>query len=190
MRIIAALFAVAGLLTFGTVAAAPESQSTEPLRAKAMRADDHTDRPLWTTTTQAPPKPAPEAAEAPAPNVEPPPLPLPDDWQSTFQRLSSTLPGTWAVADRGSWGATRLSTGEVYVSPDTPLWALPSVMLHEAAHVIQGRKWGGHKGATAKLAQFGGIEVVADCMALLMGATWIDYGCPAEGRHGALLTLE
>ncbi|SDI76910.1 hypothetical protein SAMN05444157_0070 [Frankineae bacterium MT45] len=103
------------------------------------------------------------------------------------------------VADKGAWGATNLSTGTVYIAPRAPVADLYSIVVHEYAHVIQGRLYGNMAGAIAGLRpQFGNagertIEYAADCVARLEGATWTDYtSCtnPAWRRAAqALLNL-
>ncbi|MEU7524349.1 hypothetical protein AB0A74_01285 [Saccharothrix sp. NPDC042600] len=139
--------------------------------------------------------PAPEQAPAeppPAPEYEAPPEPAPvepevDDWMAVFNEMAGSLPGYYLVEDKGMWGATQLSSGTVYIARRTPLVHLRSVMLHEAAHVLQGRRFGGYYEAQDALAAYGGIEVTADCKALEWGATWVHYGCTAAGREGASL---
>jgi hypothetical protein len=142
--------------------------------------------PVTTTTTVALPPPAPPTTTSrvvvPAPQ---PPRPQISEWQQVFNEMAASLPGTYYAMDLGAWGKANLNTGEVYIAPRTPLVNLRSVMWHEAAHVMQGALYGGRAGADAALAPYGGIEVVADCMALEMGASWINYGCTDAGKQGA-----
>jgi hypothetical protein len=110
-----------------------------------------------------------------------------DEWMATFTAMASILPGKYFVEDKGNWGMTELKSSSVYIAPGTPLVHLRSVMIHEAAHVLQGRAFGGYYAAQRALAPYGGIEVTADCKALAMGATWVNYGCTASGQIGASL---
>jgi hypothetical protein len=125
--------------------------------------------------------------------MEPTTLPAPlvppavSDWQAVFDRTAAELAGTFYAEDKGAWGATQLDTGEVWIAPRTPLSVLRSVMIHESAHVVQGRTFGGYFRAIETMAPYGGIEVTADCWALAHGATWTNYGCTSAGRRGAAL---
>lgn len=153
-----------------------------------------------TTEHDEPPPPEPEPPAQPEP-VEPdppqyesppepapaPPEPVEDEWMAVFEEMASSLPGYYSVEDKGMWGATELSSGAVYIARRTPLVYLRSVMVHEAAHVLQGRRFGGYYEAQDALAPYGGIEVTADCKALQWGATWVHYGCTAAGQEGAAL---
>jgi hypothetical protein len=110
-----------------------------------------------------------------------------DQWMDTYNYWSARLPGTWAIGDKGSWGAAVPDTGQVWIARRTPLYALQGVMLHESCHVRQGRAFGGYAGAKAALAPYGGVERTADACAKNMGATWIGYGVDAKAFEGARL---
>lgn len=110
-----------------------------------------------------------------------------DEWMDTYNYWSARLPGTWAIGDKGSWGAAVPDTGQVWIARRTPLYALKSVMLHESCHVRQGRVFGGYEAAKAALAPYGGVERTADACAKNMGATWIGYGVDAKAFEGARL---
>jgi hypothetical protein len=110
-----------------------------------------------------------------------------DAWMDTYNYWSTQLPGTWAIDDKGSWGAAVPDTGQVWIARRTPLYALKSVMLHESCHVRQGRVFGGYAAAKAALAPYGGVERTADACAKNMGATWIGYGVDAKAFEGARL---
>lgn len=129
----------------------------------------------------------PTSPQPQSPPAPPQPAPQVDEWMAVFNEMTSTLPGHYTVADMGRWGATDLNSGMVYIARRTPFTYLRSVMLHESAHVLQGRRFGGYQAAVAALAPYGGIEVTADCKALTLGATWINYGCTQAGRTGAAL---
>lgn len=127
---------------------------------------------------------------APAPQnrtQQPAPAPQGDAWLAAFNRYAGSLPGSYVVSDQGSWGATQLDTGQVYIARRTPLNLLYSVMVHESCHVRQGRAFGGYYGAVSALAPYGGIERTADACALNGGASWINYGVDAKARQGATL---
>lgn len=112
----------------------------------------------------------------------------PTSWgalNAAIARIPGYRPGAahWVVTARyGHWGATDLSTGTVYISPNAPVSRLDSIARHEWAHVIQGRVYG-HNAQAAFAAMnrvFGGsgltgAERSADCMARLLGASWTNY---------------
>jgi hypothetical protein len=120
-----------------------------------------------------------------------PVAPQTTDWESIFNTLKGSLPGNYIVADKGSWGATDLSSGTVYIAPRTPLKYLKSVMLHESLHVRQGYVYGNINAARAALSAFGGLEPVADCGARMLGATWTNYvtSCTDAMNHAARAIL-
>lgn len=127
-------------------------------------------------TTPATPPPAP----TPAPSVARPapasrPAPDTETWQSIYDQMSASLPGTWVVRAQGHWGQTNLSTGVVSIAPTTPANRLRDVMWHEAVHVRQHQVYGSYAATRAGLASYGGMEAVADCGAKLMGARWTGY---------------
>jgi hypothetical protein len=88
---------------------------------------------------------------------------------------------TWHVGDRGGWGLTYLNTGDIYIAPRTPADRLVDVVLHEYAHALTVRLYGGANGLIAaadRHFQQPGVpsyEIEADCMALVEGATWTWY---------------
>lgn len=87
----------------------------------------------------------------------------------------------WHVQDRGYWGATNLDTGDIYIAPRAPLDKLVSIVLHEYGHALAGYLYGGRLpaqiAADRYFHQFGerGLEIEADCMARVQGATWTWY---------------
>lgn len=102
---------------------------------------------------------------------------------AAIQRIPHYYPGIahWHVADRGAWGATQLDTGDIWIAPRTPLEDLYSVAVHEYGHAITGHLYGGfypaQNAADALFGQQGeyGLEVEADCMARVEGATFTNY---------------
>lgn len=112
-------------------------------------------------------------------------------WESVFNSMANKLPGNYVIQDRGSWGATDLSSGTVYIAPRTPLKYLDDVMLHESIHVRQGQVYGNIGSARSALANFGGLEAVADCGARMLGATWTNYvsSCTTSMNHAATAML-
>jgi hypothetical protein len=148
---------------------------------------NHRDATLPPTTTTTPPpvittelapvvdEPTYEALPAPAPVAAPEPAPAPQP----------TGCAGATIGEMGAWGVTNLNTGQIWISPRTPSQYVSSVCLHEQAHRRQGAAFGGYNGAVAAMAEYGGIEITADCWALARGATWINYGCTAAGRIGA-----
>ncbi|HET9140449.1 hypothetical protein [Actinophytocola sp.] len=132
--------------------------------------------------TQVPTVNAAPRVTSPAPVQEQPaaaPKPAAQSFAERLNAAVAAVPGagsaTWVVADKGSWGATDLSRGVVYIAPRTPANRLLDVVRHEWVHVAQGRIYGGIGAAKTALAHVGGIEVVADCGAKLQGARWTHY---------------
>jgi len=89
----------------------------------------------------------------------------------------------WVFERNGSWGASDGHT--VWIDPDLPSDKRFSVMVHEFSHVLQVRVYGSMDASVAGLSALigGGTtdvtanESTADCMALALGATWVNYGC-------------
>ena len=102
---------------------------------------------------------------------------------------------TWVFERNGSWGASDGYT--VWIDPDLPSDKRFSVMVHEFSHVLQVRVYGSLDGSVAGLSALvggGGTdatanESTADCMALMLGATWINYGCPDSLQAAASAIL-
>jgi hypothetical protein len=101
----------------------------------------------------------------------------------------------WVFQRNGGWGASDGHT--VYIDPNVPADKRFSVMVHEYSHVLQARVFGGLANSKAALSAIIGQgpsdvtanESTADCMALLQGATWINYGCRDELRAAAAAIL-
>jgi hypothetical protein len=105
--------------------------------------------------------------------------PAPCDWRTEYVRGTAGQPGAWSVraSPYGVGGVTQLETGEVRVDPATLCADLSSVIMHEAQHVKQGMLYGGTVAAGSALAQYGGIEINADCAArYLMGSGYFPVG--------------
>lgn len=111
-----------------------------------------------------------------------------DRWQALYDSLVAQHPAAWAVTPTGiggDWGTTDLATGLITLSRATPLGRLDDVMRHEWIHARQYQVYGwGAVDAMAPYAVRGvpGYEVVADCGARALGATWTRYvrSCTAE----------
>lgn len=132
------------------------------------------------------------AAQKPTRRPAPPTFRQPATWDEIFQVEAARLPGKWVVEDRGAWGATSLETGTVYISPRAPQRYLIAIMLHESMHVRQGQLYGGIYAARDGLAKYGGIEINADCGALILGANWTNYtqSCTPQQRAAAQSILK
>ena len=100
-------------------------------------------------------------------------------------QISGTLPHpiTWVSPLNDShWGTTSFGDRTIYVSHAVPLDKLYSVVIHEWSHMKSTDVYGGDL-VTAFgrfRSVFGGssadgVEVVADCMAILRGASWTYY---------------
>jgi uncharacterized protein YraI len=119
------------------------------------------------------------AAQAPAP-----PTVSSGNWMTDLiPQVDPAGIATWVFERNGSWGA---SDGySVWIDPDLPSDKRFSVMVHEYSHVLQVRVYGSLDGSVAGLsaligrgsADVSANESTADCMALMLGATWVNYGC-------------
>ena len=98
---------------------------------------------------------------------------------------------TWTLESKGAWGASDGHT--IYLDPDMPADKRFSVMVHEYSHVLQARVYGSLGASKAALSAVIGDdpssvtanESTADCMALMQGATWVNYGCDDALRGAA-----
>lgn len=147
----------------------------------------------------APPPPTPRIRQiesalpettAPKPTAAPT-RPNPDrcDWHANLERATAGRPIDWIIADTGAWGRAEVPGNRVWIAPRTPCDKVYSVAVHEWTHHMQGvvyRDWGV---VMRELAPYGGPEVVADCGALLLGATWIKYGCSAQESRDAAAAI-
>ena len=128
----------------------------------------------------------------------------PTSWTQLNQaiaRIPNYRPGvaTWVVSGRyGHWGATDLSNGRIYISPNVPAFRVYDVASHEYAHALAAYDYGWNT-RSADLAVsrwFGGgtpaaRERAADCMAIAQGATWTNNtSCQNEHwREGSRVLL-
>lgn len=138
-----------------------------------------------------------DAGEPAAAHKAPPDAPAPParqkasdcDWQVNLERARVDHPAEWIVLDTGAWGRAEVPGERIWIAPRTPCDKVYSVAVHEWTHHMQGvvyRDWGE---VLRELAPYGGPEVVADCGALLLGATWIRYGCTAERSFAAAAAI-
>jgi hypothetical protein len=120
----------------------------------------------------------------PAVQVQAPPVGSSGNWMTDLiPQVDPNGIATWVFERNGSWGASDGQT--VWIDPDLPSDKRFSVMVHEYSHVLQVRVYGSMDGSVAGLSALigGGIadvtanESTADCMALALGATWVNYGC-------------
>ncbi len=135
----------------------------------------------------APPAGAATAAQEDAPAVPQAPS---GNWMTDL--LPQIDPGGaahWEFRRNGGWGATDGHT--VYIDPDVPADKRFSVMIHEYSHVLQVQIYGSNDASAAAMSAVSGMsataanESTADCMALMQGATWVDYGCQDSVRGAA-----
>jgi len=121
---------------------------------------------------------------APTAQVQAPPVGSSGNWMTDLiPQVDPAGIATWVFERNGSWGASDGYT--VWIDPDLPSDKRFSVMVHEYSHVLQVRVYGSMDGSVAGLSALvgGGAtdvsanESTADCMALALGATWVNYGC-------------
>lgn len=111
------------------------------------------------------------------------------DWRAELDRAVAGRPARWIVRDTGAWGRAQVPGDRIWIARRTPCDKVFSVAVHEWVHHMQGivyRDWGT---VVRELAPYGGPEVVADCGALILGATWIHYGCPGQTAHAAAAAI-
>jgi hypothetical protein len=211
-----ALALLAGLaVAHGTV---PLPESPQPLSAAPVALPDQVVVPLLgasaaievrpqvlpSRTPAVQPTSARKAAPArPSPrrvrHAATPRLSFAKDLERQVARIPLYQPGIarWEVVpDLAVYGVTRLRTRTVYLSPRIPRTLLYSVVAHEWGHVISTYAYGGDLRVSQQAfkAWFGGgsmstaTERAADCIAVLLGATWTHYtACRDEHRRlGAL----
>jgi len=104
----------------------------------------------------------------------------------------------WKYVDKGAWGATWVGNPKdavVYIAPRTPANKMCDVVFHEWIHVLQARAWGAQSFSVINDAlgikgpKFAGVDQVADCGALMLGAKWINYGCTSSTAKAIARTL-
>jgi uncharacterized protein YgiM (DUF1202 family) len=137
-----------------------------------------------------PPEPAPAAA-APAP-----PAASSGNWmEALVPQVDPNGMATWVFRRNGGWGASDGHTN--YIDPNVPADKRFSVMVHELSHVMQVQVYGSLGKSVAAMSAITGSsssdvssnEKTADCMALMLGASWINYGCPNSLRGAASAIL-
>ena len=135
-------------------------------------------------------------AAAAAPPAAPPAAASSGNWMTDLiPQVDPSGAGNWVFERNGAWGASDGHT--IYIDPNVPASKRFSVMVHEYSHVLQVRVYGSLGASVAALsALIGGSpddvtanESTADCMALMQGATWVNYGCQDSLRDAATAIL-
>lgn len=98
-------------------------------------------------------------------------------------------PAKWIVKDTGAWGRSEVPGSRIWIARGTPCGKVFSVAVHEWTHHMQGVVYGDWGVVQRELARYGGPEINADCGALILGATWINYGCPNEKARAAAAAI-
>ncbi len=133
---------------------------------------------------------APEAATAPAARSS-------GNWMDELvPQVDPDRTANWVFARNGGWGASDGHTN--YIDPNVPPDKRFSVMVHEYSHVLQVRVYGSLTKSIAALSAMTGAgpadvtanESTADCMALMLGASWVNYGCRNSLRGAASAILD
>jgi len=137
-----------------------------------------------------PPEPAPAAAAPAAPAASS------GNWmEALVPQVDPNGMATWVFRRNGGWGASDGHTN--YIDPNVPADKRFSVMVHELSHVMQVQVYGSLGKSVAAMSAITGSsssdvssnEETADCMALMLGASWINYGCPKSLRGAASAIL-
>jgi hypothetical protein len=142
----------------------------------------------------------PPAVAAPEPSADSEPVPASSgNWMEDL--VPQVDPGgeaNWVFERNHAWGASDGHTN--YIDPNVPADKRFSVMVHEFSHVKQVEVFGSLSNSIAALSAINGgsstdnsaNESTADCMALMLGATWVDYGCQdsLRGAAASILTGE
>jgi len=135
------------------------------------------------------------AVAAPAPSAAEPAAQSGNWMTDLIPQVDPNGLATWVFERNGGWGA---SDGHIaYIDPNLPTDKRFSVMVHEYSHVLQARVYGSLRNSKAALSAIIGAspsdvtanESTADCMALMQGATWVNYGCQDELRPAAAAIL-
>lgn len=111
------------------------------------------------------------------------------DWHANLELAKTGRDIDWIVLDTGAWGRAEVPGDRVWIAPRTPCDKVYSVAVHEWTHHMQGVVYGDWNVVLRELAPYGGPEVVADCGALQLGATWIKYGCSAQESRDAAAAI-
>lgn len=101
----------------------------------------------------------------------------------------------WVLERNGALGATDGHT--IYIDPNVPSDKRFSVMVHEYSHILEVQVYGSLNASAAALSAIIGAsssdvtanESTADCMALMLGASWVDYGCQPALQDAAAAIL-
>lgn len=117
------------------------------------------------------------------------PAPARCDWSANLRRATGGRAANWTLKDTGAWGRTEVPGNTIWIAPRTPCDKVYSVAVHEWTHHMQGVVYGDYRAAKRAMARYGGLEIVADCGALLLGATWINYGCPGGASKAAAAAI-
>jgi len=169
-----------------TTAAAPATPAAEPATPAAEPA----------VPAPEPAVPAAEPAASTRPAREPAPAESSGDWMTDLiPQVDPNGLATWVFQRNGGWGASDGRT--VFIDPNVPADKRFSVMVHEYSHILQARVFGSLRNSKAALSPLIGTsatdvtanESTADCMALMQGATWVDYGCRDQLRPAAAAIL-
>jgi hypothetical protein len=149
---------------------------------------------------EAPPA-VPAPAQEPAAAVEAAPVAEAAADASAANWMEALIPqvdpngeANWVFTRKGGWGASDGHTN--YIDPHVPADKRFSVMVHELGHVRQVEVYGSLKASSAAMSAIigGGSsnvsanEKAADCMALMLGASWVNYGCP-DSLHDAAAAI-
>lgn len=120
----------------------------------------------------------------------------PGNWMTDFiPKVDPSGRAEWVFERNGGWGASDGHT--IYIDPDMPAQNRYSVMAHEYGHVMQARVYGSLGASAAAMSAIVGDdpssitanESTADCMAQILGATWVGYGCNDALRGAATAVL-
>jgi hypothetical protein len=158
--------------------------------------------PVDQTTSAADPTPAAAAPETPAADPAPADETHAAADSSAANWMEALIPevdpggeANWVLERKGGWGASDGHTN--YIDPNVPSDKRFSVMVHELGHVKQVEVYGSLTASVAAMSAITGAgssnvsanEKTADCIALMLGATWINYGCPDSLRNAASAVL-
>lgn len=187
--------APAGLVMPLTVARQAETQAPAPVAAPSTASAS----PVPVATAAKPAVPAPSRPLKATAVTRPTRQTFRSDLDRQIARIplyKSQLVRWVVVPDLAVYGVTSLRTRTVYVSPRIPRKLLYSVVAHEWGHIVSTHAYGGNLRASQQAFKnwFGGgsmgaaTERAADCIAVLLGATWTHYtSCRNERwRLGAL----
>jgi hypothetical protein len=110
----------------------------------------------------------------------------PPGYEECINRVDPARTAPWVIGPAPHYGMVEdLGGGAMNVTLGThvPEDLRCSVVVHEWIHILQIRQMGGLRRTMDIVGGRGEMEAIADCGALVLGATWTNYGCNTDGQR-------